>query len=332
MKVATLVIGWKRPENLQTVLDNVKKHGGEERNIYIFIDGDVDSERKIAGREVNEKIKKCRSIAEKFSIDHKNIYCRFSDINLGCREGPRKAIDWLFSNEEVGIVLEDDVVPSPSFFGYMDKMLLTHADEPSVGAICANCFGNKGLLSSSTFRKSIFFHGWGWGTWKRIWQGFDCSIDGWQAFVHSNRFNQLDIPGFRRYWHRIYRLIEIKKLNSSWDYQFQYYLWKNRLRCCVPGVELVLYSGIGIEATHTVELCSPLQECGHLDEAALHEYPCEHSDENKAMDIFVFRNNFLPPLRVRVKRKVVRASRLFYRVTKGVIGSALRSSYRGGRG
>ena len=43
----------------------------------------------------------------------------FRDKNLGCKYAVSSAIDWFFENEEMGIILEDDCLPSQSFFWYL---------------------------------------------------------------------------------------------------------------------------------------------------------------------------------------------------------------------
>ena len=51
------------------------------------------------------------------------VKTRFLDKNVGCSLGVSTAIDWLFENEEVGIILEDDCLPQKSFFPFMAEML-----------------------------------------------------------------------------------------------------------------------------------------------------------------------------------------------------------------
>ena len=47
----------------------------------------------------------------------------FRTNNLGCGEGPSTAITWFFENEPEGIIVEDDCLPSLSFFNYAEEML-----------------------------------------------------------------------------------------------------------------------------------------------------------------------------------------------------------------
>lgn len=47
----------------------------------------------------------------------------FRDENLGCKYAVSSAIDWFFENEEEGIILENDSLPSDFFLFFCDAML-----------------------------------------------------------------------------------------------------------------------------------------------------------------------------------------------------------------
>jgi hypothetical protein len=61
-----LVLGWKRPELLQNVLDKI---GNFPSNIFIWIDGET-----LNDPDVNEKVKKCQSIAIQYKLNNPNTY------------------------------------------------------------------------------------------------------------------------------------------------------------------------------------------------------------------------------------------------------------------
>jgi hypothetical protein len=47
----------------------------------------------------------------------------FRESNLGCKNAVSGGINWFFSHEEMGIILEDDCLPSASFFDYATQLL-----------------------------------------------------------------------------------------------------------------------------------------------------------------------------------------------------------------
>jgi hypothetical protein len=60
-------------------------------------------------------------------IDRVDWPCRvltdFSTHNLGCRRRISGGIDWVFSQVEEAIFLEDDCLPDPTFFAFCEEML-----------------------------------------------------------------------------------------------------------------------------------------------------------------------------------------------------------------
>lgn len=300
MKTAVLVIAWKRPHLLEAILNRLDEIP-DKRRVYLFSDGIPDKDRD--GR-TTLKINETRDLMERYKSDHADVELRFESKNLGCRHGPLTAIDWGFDNEEELIILEEDVLPSIDFFGFADKMLATYRESKEIGAVCGNSFSWKGKADSNTFRKSIFFHGWGWASWKDRWNGFDGSIDGWREHTETKVFNKMGKRAFKRFWQGIYRKIDNGKIATAWDYQFQYYLWRRNQRCCVPGVELIEYLGTGDEATHTKDLSSPLRPIGRLSADTLVESPVVSDTENWKADWYVFKNNFDRPVIKRFQDKI----------------------------
>ena len=68
-----------------------------------------------------------KSAATRAVIDRVDWECEvltnYSDINLGCKRRVSSGIDWIFSQVEEAIILEDDCLPAPSFFQFCKTML-----------------------------------------------------------------------------------------------------------------------------------------------------------------------------------------------------------------
>ena len=75
-----------------------------------------DGARQDRGMEEKEVIKELRqSIIDSIDWDC-DVHTRFIEYNLGCANGVKTAIDWMFETEQYGIILEDDCVVGDSFF------------------------------------------------------------------------------------------------------------------------------------------------------------------------------------------------------------------------
>lgn len=59
----------------------------------------------------------------------------FREKNIGCEMALYGAIKWMFEKEEMGIILEDDILVSDTFFKFMEKMLYKFKDDKKVSMI-----------------------------------------------------------------------------------------------------------------------------------------------------------------------------------------------------
>ena len=81
---------------------------------------------------------------------------------MGCRKSVSSGISWFFDQEEMGIILEDDCLPSESFFNYC-KSFLTDTK------MMKGFIQSQGLINKMNGRQRmqiIFFqvsgNCWGW--------------------------------------------------------------------------------------------------------------------------------------------------------------------------
>src|SRR5690348_9995051 len=99
MSVPILLIVFNRPDTTARVFDAIRT--ARPPRLYVAADGPRDRKGEA------EICAKVRQIAT--AVDWPcQLYTLFRDQNLGCRLGPKTAIDWFFENEIGGIVLEDD--------------------------------------------------------------------------------------------------------------------------------------------------------------------------------------------------------------------------------
>lgn len=57
------------------------------------------------------------------------IHTLFQKENLGCCVGVYSAINWLFDNEDKGIIIEDDCVLRDSFYPFAEELLVRYKDD-----------------------------------------------------------------------------------------------------------------------------------------------------------------------------------------------------------
>lgn len=215
-------------------------------SFYIAADGPRKSKE-------NED-KKCKEVRE-FIITHIDWPCEvktlFREENLGCGHAISSAITWFFTNVEKGIILEDDCVPSLSFFSYCETLLEKYKNNENIFHIS----GHNPFTISKDVKESYYFspyqHCWGWATWKRAWDHYSYGINHTEE-LFDNRKTRKRVGGKIAcdYWARIFTRMEKHEIDT-WDYQWTYAILKNQGICINPKNNLVKNIGFQADATHT---------------------------------------------------------------------------------
>ena len=157
-----LIIGFKREYEIGLVLTRVIRSG--VKKIYVSLDGpNIDDLEAVTLCESTKRA--VEKIAHGFKGEF-NI--SVSEVNLGSAENVIRSLDWYFSHESFGLILEDDCLPDPSIFDYMltFKKLLSY---PSVWLLS----GYRPELSKLNYVDYSFVSvplGWGWATTAEHWK------------------------------------------------------------------------------------------------------------------------------------------------------------------
>ncbi len=168
MRSPVLFLVFNRPDSTRKVFDAIRS--ARPPKLYITADGprpDRPAEAKLCSE--------VRAIAS--AVDWPcEVKTLFRESNLGCKAGVSSGITWFFSHEDEGIILEDDVLPVPTFFNFCDEMLERYRDDARVSMI-SGC----NLISNHFSPKQSYFFSrynliWGWATWRRAWQHYDVAM------------------------------------------------------------------------------------------------------------------------------------------------------------
>lgn len=207
-----------------------------------------------AGR--NEEEKKRVAIVRDYIIQNIDWDCEYKTLfreeNLGCKYAVSSAIDWIFENEEMGIILEDDCLPSLSFFWYCQEMLFRYKDDLRIWHITGNNLNEKWQRNND---ESYYFGGvyasiWGWATWRNRWDKYDVEMTDYTDFVENGRLKDV-CDGGKQIKDRHLELKRILTGLDTWDFQWTYARWKNNGLSVNPSVNMIQNIGFGEGATHT---------------------------------------------------------------------------------
>jgi hypothetical protein len=202
-----------------------------------------------------ERVAECREILSRIDWPCR-VLTNFSETNLGCRNRVSSGLDWVFSEVDEAIILEDDCLPTQDFFRFTSELLEKYRADERVGSISGSStnFGYK--ASSESYFFSNFPAIWGWATWSRVWRKYNVGIPSWPESRDIGLLNK--VLGTRRatsYWKNALDDVHAKKIDT-WDYQLAFLHWTEGYFSIVPSKNLVSNIGFGPNATHTLNASS----------------------------------------------------------------------------
>jgi len=170
---------------------------------------------------------------------------------MGLRLRFSTGLDWVFSQVERAIILEDDCVPHPTFFPFCQDMLSRYADNPQVMHITGANFGYaRPSGGAASYYFTGFAHVWGWATWRRAWQRYDVTLAAWQDETTRRRVLRRFPWWFRWYWARVFNAVHDGTI-STWGYQWMFACHANDGLCIMPYENTIANVGASPEATNT---------------------------------------------------------------------------------
>lgn len=178
----------------------------------------------------------------------------FAAENMGCRRRVISGLHWAFEQVEEAIILEDDILPDPSFFPYCAEMLARFREDARIAMITGFNIGADRQRTQYSYYFSELTHIWGWATWRRAWKHYDEDLSSWPELRRSRRLR--DVLGTRsaeRYWRPILDGMHRGTGPNTWDYQWMYTNFVHGSLAIAPQVNLVQNLGFGGDATHSTD-------------------------------------------------------------------------------
>lgn len=162
--VPVLLIFFVRPDTLEKVFESIRE--ARPSTLLLWQDGPRENRP-----DDIENIKKCREIVENIDWDCK-VYKKYNEKNYGCDPSTFYSHKWAFSIVDKCIILEDDRIPSQSFYPYCKYLLDKYENDERINHIC----GANLLDVYEECPNDYFFAPIGstvWATWKRVADSWD---------------------------------------------------------------------------------------------------------------------------------------------------------------
>ncbi|MCR5130264.1 MAG: hemolysin activation protein [Prevotella sp.] len=240
--IAVLMLFFTRSDTLQLVFNEVRK--ARPSRLFLYQDGP-------RGPQDQAGIDACRQIVSDEQIDWEcEVHRQYLDHNQGCDPSGFRSHQWAFSLADKVIVLEDDVVPSQSFFPFCKEMLDRYENDERISMVCGFNTDEVTPDISEDYFFTSFQSIWGWASWRRVaerWQGD-------YAFMHNPQtLAQLKALARERHLRKNMLRMFTDHSQSGKEY-FETIYWADLLLnsslCIMPRQNLINNVGLTADSTH----------------------------------------------------------------------------------
>lgn len=242
-KTAICLFTFNRLDELKSCIASLELcEGVNEFDIIVFSDGGRNDEENNMVKEVRDFVLKIRGLNIK--------EFKFSEENVGLANSIIRGLNDVFMDYEKAIILEDDLIVSRNFIGFMKQALDFYEKDKKVFSIS----GYSPTLGALTkYSKDYYFtpraSSWGLATWRDRWLKTDWNVETYNSFkrnfVQNWRFSKggVDLPGMLR--------DQMKGRINSWAIRAVYSQFLNNQVTVYPTKSKVKSIGFGKNATHT---------------------------------------------------------------------------------
>lgn len=254
--IPVALIVFNRPDVTRRTFESVRTARPER--LFVIGDGPrvdrpQDAERCAAVRSAVEAVDWPCEVRTRFSAD-----------NLGCEGNVETGLDWVFSQVDRAIVLEDDCLPDPTFFRFASELLDRYAEDPRVWHIAGNSHGvPTRFYGDASYAFSTWASVWGWATWADRWQAHRSTFH--RDHVRRSPDDRGDAPvrsrpavpasgalvtrAGRRHFADAATSQDV--ITHGWDKHWWLTIMTEGGLSVSPSVNLVENVGFGADATHT---------------------------------------------------------------------------------
>ena len=205
-----------------------------QSDLIIYADGPKKPEHA-------DKIGEVRNLISGVS-GFKTVEIRASDSNKGLANSITEGVTKVVNQYGKIIVLEDDIVVSPTFLNYMNDALDYYHDNHKIWHVA----GWNYPMELET-DQDIFFYRlmqcWGWATWADRWAHFEKDIDSILANYDKPMRKRFNIDGYDRVWNQV--VASKKGKINTWAVFWYATIFKQDGLCVCPSKSFVQNVGHG---------------------------------------------------------------------------------------
>lgn len=275
--IPVALIFFNRPDCVKQVMEVICK----VKPSKLFLISDAARAEK---ENEEQLVKASRDIVESMIDWECEIVKNYASENMGCYDRIANGATWVFSQVKKCIFLEDDNVPSLSFFTYCEEMLNKYENNDKIYWVCGgNYLVDYKAKNNASYMFTRQMFPCGWASWSDKWAKYDGFIKELNKNTFEEFISNYDNPKMRYYYRYIYEKImfeiqEGKRL-YTWDYQWLFRVVMDQAYAIAPSKNLIRNIGVGPQATHgSVKMTKRLKGLILLENKEL-EFPLVHPDK-----------------------------------------------------
>jgi hypothetical protein len=173
------LFAYKRPAHLQRTVATLRANAESAASVLtVFCDGPKSKDDMPAVGEVRRVARAITGFARIELVEREH--------NAGLARSIIEGVSAQCDEHGHVIVIEDDLLVSPNFLGYMNAALRRYADEPRVMQVAGYMFPAAVHVADDALFLPVT-SSWGWGTWSRAWALLDQHLGTWAGIQSDER-------------------------------------------------------------------------------------------------------------------------------------------------
>lgn len=163
--ISVLLLFHTRADHFAKVWEQVRI--ARPARLFLYQDGP-------RGEQDMKGLMECRKLVCDENIDWEcEVHRMYQEKNYGCDPSEFISQRWAFSITDKCIVLEDDDVPSQSFFPFCKEMLDRYENDERIVMISGFNVTPNGTHGENSYFFTRAFSIWGWASWARVVNNWD---------------------------------------------------------------------------------------------------------------------------------------------------------------
>jgi LmbE family N-acetylglucosaminyl deacetylase len=236
------LFAYKRLGTLKRTLEALERCDGfRDTAVNVFCDnGDPAMPRDVALANALQKwiAKWCRQTGAEMHV---------TDGNLGLRRSIVSGVTSMLSQSESVIVLEDDIVTSPSFLVFMNQALQHYRARDDIMQVSGYFVPHSADLPTIGLVRAP--GSWGWGTWRRAWQHYSDDASALVTDIGRLDTNAFDLNGSYPYFETLRKNAE--GTLDTWAVRWYASMFRRGGLALYPALSFTRNIGFGTDATNT---------------------------------------------------------------------------------